>query len=169
MARSRTAPPDKSIGTDARPQTCSRTALLMPCRRATRMASPPTTGQSLVPSGRHRALDESASRHRLDPASRPQLRYQQARPRPRNSTSYRCARGERIPTDLAREMPSPAPPSPPTACACAARETKSSVPAVLPVLLSLQAQYCNATVRSYPLCCIQPTHHSCTGTMGELA
>ena len=113
VARSRTAPPDKSIGTDARPQTCSRTAPLMPCRRATRMASPPTTGQSLVPSGRHRALDESASRHRLDPASRPQLRYQRARPRPRNSTSYRCARGERIPTDLARGTPSPAPPSPP--------------------------------------------------------
>eukprot|EP01043_Picozoa_sp_COSAG02_P016860 COSAG02_NODE_751_length_17653_cov_172.765011_3_plen_307_part_00 len=30
-----------------------------------------------------------------------------------NSTSYHCARGERIPTDLARGTPSPAPPSPP--------------------------------------------------------
>ncbi len=60
------------------------------------------------------SLDESASRHRrLDPTSSPQLRYQRARPRLDSSTSYHCARGERIPTDLARATPSLAPPSPP--------------------------------------------------------
>lgn len=46
-------------------------------------------------------------------------------------------------------------------------QIKRRLPVVL--LLSLQAQYCNSTVRSYPLCCTQHSHHSCTGTMGELA
>ena len=116
-AWSRTTLPDKPTGMDAPPHIYLRTTPLMPCRRATRMASPPTTGQSLVAKygvvATGRSTRECLAPPRLDPTSSPELRYQRARPRPDNSTSYHCARGERIPTDLARATPSPAPPSPP--------------------------------------------------------
>ena len=163
---SRTTPPDKPTETDAPPQTCPRTP--------TRTASPPTMGlSSVAKQSPGRSTRECLAPPTRDPPSSPQLRYQWARPRPSSSTSYHCARGERIPTDLARETPSPAPPSLPLLAAAGRRprvvhpRRRQYIPAVL--LLSLQAQYCNSTVRSYPMCCTQPTHHSFTGTMGELA
>ena len=112
---SRTTPPDKPTETDTPPQTCPRNTLFDVLSTTTRVASPPTMGLSPVAKqSPGRSTRECLAPPTRDPPSSTQLRYQWARPRPSSSTSYHCARGERIPTDLARETPSPAPPSPPT-------------------------------------------------------